>query len=140
MHIERAEHAHDDLVTAFARLMPQLSPAAHVPSRDELAAIVASPSSYLLVARDPHIVGALTLTLFRVPTGLQAQIHNVVVDSAARGRGIGQALTAEAVQIARSAGAVRLSLTSRDERAAAHRLYRRLGFALVPSQVYRVTF
>jgi ribosomal protein S18 acetylase RimI-like enzyme len=44
-----------------------------------------------------------------------------VVDASARGRGIGEALTREALRIARDAGAYRVSLTSRNTRAAAHR-------------------
>ena len=41
-----------ELVEAFARLIPQLSSSNPPPTADELAAIVASPASVLLVARD----------------------------------------------------------------------------------------
>jgi len=92
----------------------------------------------VLLARDPDIVGTLTLTLFRLPTGVQGWINNVVVDADARGRGIGEAMTREAMQLARAAGAYRLSLTSRGEREAANRLYRRLGFQVVVTNTYRL--
>ena len=92
----------------------------------------------MLIARDPDIVGTLTLTLLRVPTGLRAQISSVVVDQASRGRGIGEALTRDAIRRAHVAGASRVQLTSRNSREAAHRLYRRLGFELVPSSVFRM--
>src|SRR5262249_21652456 len=127
MHIEPATVADDELVAAFARLIPQLTPAAAPPRRDDLAALIASPGSFPLLARDPGIAGTRPLTLCRVPRGLQALINAVVVDTEARGRGVGEALTRDAIRRARDAGAYRISLTSRSERAAAHRMYHRIG-------------
>src|ERR1700759_3757675 len=90
----------DELVAAFARLMPQLALAPEqLPSREHVAAVLASPSAYLLVARVPEIVGTLPLSLFPVSRGLQGQIDNVVADQSVRGRGIGAALTAEAIRL-----------------------------------------
>ena len=138
MQIERATRADDELVAAFARLIPQLTPTAPLPTRDELALLVDSPSTHLLLARDPDIVGSLTLTLYRTPTGLQGRINAVVVDAAAQGRGIGEALAREAVQIAKAAGVRRITLSSRRDRAAAHRLYRRIGFEPTPSEQFHI--
>lgn len=139
MHIERATRADDELVAAFARLIPQLNPDAPLPGRDDLTRVVASPDTYLLIARDPDIVGSLTLTLYHVPTGLQGRINTVVVDAAARGRGLGEALTREAVRIARDAGTRRITLSSRAERVAANRMYRRVGFQLTVTNAYHMT-
>jgi ribosomal protein S18 acetylase RimI-like enzyme len=137
MHIEHTRAVDDELVTAFARLYPQLS-AATPPTRDDLEALVASPGSLLLIARDPHIIGTLTLSLYRVPAGLHALINAVIVDEIARGRGIGEALTRDAIQRARDAGASRIQLTSRSGREAAHRLYRKLGFDQPATTVFRI--
>ena len=128
----------DALVEAFARLQPQLSKSK--PSdRDALVAIVAQPGCRLLVARDAgQIIGTLTLTLYRIPTGLQARIDDVIVDDAARGKGIGEALSQHAIALAREAGAKAVSLTSRPSREAANRLYARLGFQRVETNVYRL--
>jgi Acetyltransferases len=63
-------------------------------------------------------------------------IHDVVVDEAARGQGVGEALSREAQRIATEAGAESLRLTSRSHRAAAHRLYERLGFEPVDTNAY----
>jgi ribosomal protein S18 acetylase RimI-like enzyme len=139
MQIEHVTAVDDELVSAMERLMPQLNPTAPLPGRDHLEAMVANPATFLLVARDPGIIGTLTLTLFRLPTGLRAHINAVVVDAAARGRGIGEALTRDAVQRALAAGATRVSLNTRPEREAANRLYRRLGFQLVSTHQYRLT-
>jgi ribosomal protein S18 acetylase RimI-like enzyme len=155
MHIERVTQVDDALVAAFARLLPQLSlpgpqaahppqlglpgpQAAHPPDRAHLEAMVGDPRSFLLLARDPDVVGTLTLTVFPLPTGLSAQINAVVVDEAARGRGIGEALTHEAVRLARAAGVYRVMLTSRDTRKAAHRMYLRAGFEQLGSHVFRL--
>jgi ribosomal protein S18 acetylase RimI-like enzyme len=139
MHIEHATAVSDELVAAMARLIPQLSPTTRIPTPDDLAAVVAQPSTFLLLARDPDIVGTLTLTLFRVPTGVQGLISNVVVDAGARGRGVGEALTREAMRRSRAVGAYRLALNSRNQREAANRLYRRLGFVAVATNAYRLT-
>jgi ribosomal protein S18 acetylase RimI-like enzyme len=127
-----------DLVDAFARLVPQLSNSSPPPSDGDLADIISSPS-VLLVARTPdgHIVGSLTLALFRVPTGLRAWIEDVVVDESARGAGAGEALVLAAVARARAAGSRSVDLTSRPSRQAANRLYQRLGFEARATNVYR---
>jgi ribosomal protein S18 acetylase RimI-like enzyme len=142
MEIARATAADvDDLVAALAALHPQLA-SGPAPGRAQITAMVESPVTFLLIARDPArgrgIVGTLTLTLFPLPQGLHGQINAVVVDAAARGRGIGEALTREALRIARDAGAYRVSLTSRNTRAAAHRLYLRVGFERLDSSVFRL--
>lgn len=137
MQIDRVARVDAALVEAFARLIPQLS-AVPPPTAGDLAAIVGAPGSVLLVARDgATIVGALALTLYRIPTGQMARIDDVVVDERARGHGVGEALTHEALAIARAAGARSVNLTSRPERAAANRLYERLGFERVTTNVYR---
>jgi len=60
-----------------------------------------------------------------------------VVDSAARGHGVGEALNQAAIAEARARGAVTVDLTSRPSREAANRLYRRIGFVRRDTNVYR---
>ncbi|CAN5823836.1 hypothetical protein BH23ACT2_BH23ACT2_19370 [soil metagenome] len=129
----------DELVEAFAHLVPQLSSSSPSPSPEVLAGIIAAPATDLLVARDDHgaVVGSLTLVVFRIPTGLRAWIEDVVVDGAARGQGVGQALNRHAVELAAERGARTVDLTSRPSREAANRLYARLGFAPRDTNVYR---
>lgn len=94
----------------------------------------------VLIARDSadEIVGAMILVLFPLASGLRAWIEDVVVDEAARGRGIGAALNRYAIEIARQAGARTVDLTSRPDREAANRLYARLGFNQRNTNVYRL--
>ena len=69
---------------------------------------------------------------------MKARIEDVVVDERARGDGVGEALTREAMTLAREAGAKHLELTSHPSRAAANRLYRRLGFEQRDTNVFRL--
>ena len=132
-----------ELVEAFARLLPQLSASAPPPppTQESLATIIAAPSNTILIARDStaggRIVGTLTLVIFPIPTALRAWIEDVVVDSEARGRGVGEALTTLAVNIAKQRGAKTVDLTSRQSREAAHRLYEKAGFHVRDTSVYR---
>lgn len=140
MVIDEATEVTPELVAAFARLAPQLSRSSPAPGPEELDEIVRSPATVLLVARHgepPEIVGTLTLVVFRIPTGLRAWVEDVVVDDSVRGQGVGSALTRDAVRRAEAAGARTVDLTSRPSREAANRLYRRLGFELRETNVYR---
>lgn len=127
-----------ELIEAFDRLIPQLSRSNPPPSVDELEFIIASPASVLLLAEeDGVILGSLTLALFRIPTAMRAWIEDVVVDDAARGKGVGRALNERALELAREAGAATVDLTSRPSREAANRLYQRIGFEQRDTNVYR---
>lgn len=130
-----------ELVEAFARLIPQLSSSNPAPTETELAAICESEASVLLIAVDrdaaDHILGSLTLAWFRIPTGVRAWIEDVVVDDAARGRGVGELLNRAALDRARQLGAKTVDLTSRPSREAANRLYQRIGFVARDTNVYR---
>ncbi|WP_405708421.1 MULTISPECIES: GNAT family N-acetyltransferase [unclassified Streptomyces] len=136
--VEVVRGATDEVVEAIARLLPQLSSTAGVPDRESVAQLLRSDANTLLVARiEGRAVGMLTLITFPLPTGLRGRIEDVVVDEAARGHGVGSALTEEALRLAEAAGARTVDLTSRPSRQAANRLYERLGFRARDSRVYR---
>jgi ribosomal protein S18 acetylase RimI-like enzyme len=137
--VEEVTAVTDEVVAAFERLIPQLSSSNPPPSREALAAIVASDASVLLVAVDDDgaILGSLTLVVFPIPTSVRAWIEDVVVDGDARGRGVGAALNQAALDRARMLGARTVDLTSRPSREAANRLYQRLGFVPRDTNVYR---
>ena len=138
--IEVATSVTDEVVEAFARLIPQLSSSNPPPARDALDAIVQSEASVLFLARvDGRIVGSLTLATFRIPTGVRAWIEGVVVDESARGHGVGEALNRAAIDEAKRRGAITVELTSRPTREAANRLYQRMGFVARDTNVYRFT-
>lgn len=136
--VEEVVSVDPDLVDAMATLVPQLSSSAAPLTTDDLAAIVDNPATVLYVARSAErIVGSLTLALFPLPTGIRAWIEDVVVDEAARGAGVGAALSEAAIEHARAAGARTVDLTSRPSREAANRMYQRIGFVKRETNVYR---
>ena len=138
--VAAAKEATPELVDAFARLIPQLSRSSPPPGPAELRAMIDAPGTSVLVATndDGAITGTLTLVVFRIPTGMRAWIEDVVVDEAARGQGVGEALTHHALDVARAAGAKTVDLTSRPSREAANRLYQRLGFTARETNIYRL--
>ncbi|MCH8814406.1 MAG: GNAT family N-acetyltransferase [Chloroflexi bacterium] len=92
----------------------------------------ADPGQHLLVVEDDgRIVGSVTVivcpNLSHKGTPW-AEVENMIVDDAARGRGHGEALIREAIEIARRAGCYKLTLTSNNKRTDAHRFYERVGF------------
>lgn len=139
--IERVTEVTDELVEAFALLIPQLSKSNPPPDADMLGRMVASDASMILIARDPaldnRIVGSMTLVTFTIPTGVRSWIEDVVVDGAARGRGVGEKLNRVALDYAREFGATTVDLTSRPSREAANRLYQRIGFEARETNIYR---
>jgi ribosomal protein S18 acetylase RimI-like enzyme len=136
--IEAAGEPTESLLADLSRLVPQLSSSAPAPTREQLSEIIGSPGCVLFVARlKDTVVGMLTLVTYRIPTGLNAIIEDVVVDERARGRGVGKALTAAATAEAARRGARHVDLTSRPSREAANQLYQKMGFRLRDTNVYR---
>jgi ribosomal protein S18 acetylase RimI-like enzyme len=137
MTIDEAHEATEELLAAVHRLLPQLSEARTPPTLGQLAETVACQT--VLVARaedDASIVGTATLVMYRVSSGLKARIEDVIVDSSARGQGVGEALVREAMARANEAKVLMLELTSMPYRESANRLYKRLGFVRKPTNVY----
>jgi len=136
--VEVLDEVTGEMVEAFGRLLPQLSRSAPPLGPAELEAVVGCPANTVLIARaSGAIIGTTTLVMFPLPTGLRAWIEDVVVDESARGHGAGEAMTLEALRLARKAGARTVDLTSRPAREAAGRLYERAGFKLRDSRLYR---
>jgi ribosomal protein S18 acetylase RimI-like enzyme len=140
MKIEIATQADDELYQAFQHLIPQLTKNNPPPSLDLLQALLADASSTLLLARDEsnHIVGALALIVYTVPTGIRSIIEDVVVDESARGKKVGEQLMLKAIDVAKTRGAKNISLTSNMQRVAANRLYIKLGFVKRETNAYQM--
>ncbi|MQA34830.1 GNAT family N-acetyltransferase [Modestobacter roseus] len=95
----------------------------------------------LLVARDGdgRVVGSVALALtddFGQVTEAddEAAFRMLVVDPAARGQGLGEALVQACLDRARAAGKRRMLLSTSPEMTTAHRIYERLGFTRLPER------
>lgn len=151
MSVELIEQSSPELVAAMERLIPQLSRSAKPLTAEQTQALVDQDSVYLFVFRTDKpviaadgneveagtILGMLSLATFTIPTGVRAWVEDVVVDAGTRGMGAGQQLVEAAVAHAQKIGARTVDLTSRPSREAANRLYRRCGFELRETNVYR---
>jgi GNAT superfamily N-acetyltransferase len=137
--IEAATEASPQVHAALARLLPQLNAALPVPTMERLRAIVADPAVTLLLAYDGDaIVGTATVIVYTTPFWVKARIDDVVVDDAARGKGVGEALVNACLDVARARGAQVAELQSGVQREAANRLYPRMGFKRRESNLYRL--
>ena len=133
-----ATSASPELRDALNRLVPQLSSSAKPLSDADVVRMTTDHDVVLFVAKnDDVIVGTLTLVVFTVPSGQRAWIEDVIVDADARGLGIGAALTNAAIEEGRRRGVRTIDLTSRPSREAANALYRKLGFEIRDTNVYR---
>lgn len=141
MPIARITKYSPDLRESINHLIPQLStstpPLSEAFIRELLAQKGVYVFGYFSEEATPQLLGMLTLATFDIPTGKRAWIEDVVVDNAARGHGAGQQLVEAAVAFGIKIGAKSIDLTSRPSREAANRLYRRCGFELRETNLYR---
>jgi len=140
MYIGKISEPTEELYRALQKLIPQMGIHKIPPTPEELATLLNTQGATLLVARHPEesgeIVGVLSLTIYRVPTGVRSIVEDVVVDDRMRRQGIGEMLVRRAIELAREAGANGVSLTSNPQREAANQLYLSLGFKLRKTNPY----
>ena len=140
--IIEASEVDDALVEAFVRLTPQLSSSSPPPSADQLREIIGQPGTTMFLATDDdsgEIVGTLTLVTFPIPTGRRAWIEDVIVDKTAGGQQLGERLSRAALDKAKALGCRTVELTSRPSREAANHIYKKIGFEIRETNVYRYT-
>ena len=139
--IEEVSVATPEIHQALARLLPQLNPNLEVPSMQRLEALMADPDVTLIVARDgSNIVGTATVIVYTTPFWIKARLDEVVVDGSALGKGVGEAIVRACLEIGKRKGAQVAELQSGrgPVRAAAHRLYKRIGFEVRDSDIFRI--
>jgi len=140
MYIEKVSEVTEEIFEAVRLLVPQLGAHKAPPTWDELNTLVHSEASTLLIARYPDesgkIAGILTLSVYRVPTGIRSIVEDVTVDENMRRRGIAEALMLRAIDLAREVGANGVSLTSNPKREAANKLYQAMGFQKRETNAY----
>ena len=139
MKIYRISEVSASLSEALARLLPQLSASAVMPSEEYIEEMLNNGNTHLFVAEhEGEIVGMLTLVIVDIPTGRKAWIEDVVVDAECRGQSIGKSLVDSAKECAVALGAEKIYLTSNPSRKAAHALYKRCGFEEYDTTVFRI--
>lgn len=137
--ISELTEATPSVLESINQLLPQLSSKASSLSMEQLLELTSSDSTLVFVCSNAvdEIIGMLSLVIMKIPTGRKAWIEDVVVDSKARGQGLGKALMDHALQEARERGVKVIDLTSRPSREGANRLYQSLGYQIRETNVYR---
>jgi GNAT superfamily N-acetyltransferase len=104
---------------------------------ERLAPLSAHPDHAILVAAaGGHVDGWIQVSLPRIfETPQRAEIAGLVVDSAARGRGIGRELVAAAADWARERGCAGIRVRTNVVRERAQAFYRREGFRELKKQM-----
>src|SRR5258708_18164028 len=108
---------------------------------ERMQRIVDDPAVTLVVAKQgDEVVGTSTVIVYSTPFWIKARLDEVVVDDSARGKGVGEALVQACLDIGRERGAEVAELQSGrgPQRAAAHRLYERMGFKIRESDVFPI--
>jgi ribosomal protein S18 acetylase RimI-like enzyme len=97
----------------------------------------------VLVAQDggEKLLGTVTFVLGgplrEIATPQEAEFRMLAVDPTAGGRGVGTLLVRECAERARAAGLARLVCSTQPAMAAAHVVYRRLGFVRDPARDWK---
>lgn len=118
----------------------------HVNAHDDYATVLADAATRfrdaeVLVAVDEtgEVLGSVTVALPGTPYAEisrpgELEFRMLSVATAARGRGVGEALVRAVVERARAAGASHVVLSSSEKMLSAHRLYERIGFTRLPER------
>jgi ribosomal protein S18 acetylase RimI-like enzyme len=127
-------------VKALRMLIKQLTGRDSSFGEEELRQTLQDNASRLFVMRrEDAIIGMLTLCIYHCPTARKVWVEDVVVDSAYRGQGLGKELVAFAIDyVEKNLAPCSLMLTSRPERIAANKLYRKAGFEQRQTNVYKI--
>ena len=138
MIIYKAIDYSENLLHAVNALLPQLTSKKAEISAALLSDIIHSQNSSLFLAKEnDEILGMLTLLTIHIPTGIRCIVEDVVVDAKLRGKGAGRSLMEAAIQKAKNMGCDNINLTSSPHREAANALYKKLGFEIRETNVYR---
>lgn len=103
------------------------------------AAARAADAELWVAAEDGALLGTVTWCPWgssyrELADADEGEFRALAVAPRARGRGVGESLVLHCLELARASGASAVVISTAEWMAAAHRLYRRLGFVRVPER------
>lgn len=141
LRIELVNNYDSTLVEPIGAMLRQLTSTDTPFGEEELCRIIRDMSCRLYVARTGNeVVGMFSLCTYSSPSMRKVWLEDVVVNDAHRGKGIGRAMVAYAINFARRLAPCCLMLTSNPQRIEANALYRKMGFEPKQTNVYKMDF
>jgi ribosomal protein S18 acetylase RimI-like enzyme len=139
MKIKKINRFSERVFEAVLKLLPQLAPDTDLPARQYVEDILTSENIHFFIAElnNKQIIGMLTIGTYDILTGKKVWIEDVVVDESQRGKGFGKEMVKFAIEYSETLGAASVALTSRPSRVEANELYKKLGFVLHETNVYK---
>jgi len=132
-------------VAEINNLLRQLSEHSKLSSKKKINKILAQKNFHFLTVKDTSIsekdapiIGMACVYFQDTLSGFKGYIDDVVVDESYRGQGLGARLVQCLINLAKQKKAKQIDLTSAPKRKAANALYRKLGFKLRKTNIYRL--
>lgn len=128
----------------ISKLVVQLSEHAQTKQvSDWITEIINYPNSSFIIAFNDKgkAIGMVVLMIYPLIEGYRkGWLEGMVIDENYRRQGIGEKIMKKAIDESKINGLRSLNLTSRPERLAANKLYKKSGFKKVETNVYRINF
>lgn len=142
MEIAKLKDASRDILHDINSLLVQLrnDSSQNRGTLEELRDVTSNRNVITMVARDGERIVGMGFLYPIIHVGRRTgHIEDVVVDSAYRGKGLGEKIMQALIDTARKRNLTALYLTSRPARVAANKLYQKLGFVGKKTNVYKLT-
>lgn len=128
----------DALKTEISTLFKQLSPNKKQISLKDV--LQPDNNNHLVICtHEDRLLGIASLCCYNVISGKKGWIEDVVVESGARGQGIGRKLINELLLVAKEQELSEVLLFTEDHRLPAIKLYQSLGFKPKETRIYSIS-
>lgn len=97
------------------------------------------PPYIAVCSENDVVIGMATMAVYDIISGRKAWIEDVIVSSDYRKKGIGELLVQNLIKKAKELNVKAILLHSNPKREAAHRLYKRMGFAEKDSSLFALS-
>lgn len=137
---KRVKKANKKTLAAINYLLPQLSSTAKSLSGRQFQEMVRDKNNFFMGVWDKEkMIGMGFIVFILTPVGLRARLEDMVVDEKYRGKGLGGTLIRRLIAEAKKRKARWIEFTSRKDRIATNRFYKKFGFKLRDTNIYRLS-
>ena len=137
--IEQLENVTTKALEELNVLIPQVSRNGKALTYAYLVEMLKDNNAMLFLVKDGgKIIGMGTLVFYHTINGKRGDFEHIVIDENYRGQGLGEKLCKKLIEVAKEQKLGQLSLTSNNDRVAAHKLYQKLGFEKRDTNVFRL--